>query len=280
MGINEKREGEMSPGPANLEGWRRAIEEGRLSAIRREALVAVIQDLGAKADPKMLNPLLRELSDHAMKLLRKNVGRNHPNEGQDIIDRAHHDLLEALFDPNSADGQGFREAYYSRLFFRLKDAIGKEVRERRTEDDIVALESVKAKKIAMSDTPGQPTGEIEEDKDGDEDDLAELEISHALSAGVELEDHDDAAPTKTEFTAGLMDGVNAMQEQIYVNSLLEEHIPDPCKRLAYRLYMDDIPARSKKTISIESALGIDESTARCWIKETNEILKAKVEAHK
>lgn len=280
MGTNEKLEGEVPPVPTDLEGWRRVIAEGRLSAIRREALVAVIQDLGAKANPKVLNPLLRELSDHAMKLLRKNVGRNYPNEGQDIIDRAHHDLIKALFDPNSADGKGFREAYYSRLFFRLKDAIGKEVRGRRTEDDIVAAKSAKVQKIAKSDTPGQPTEEIEEDKDVDEDDLAELGISHALSSGGGLEDHDDAAPTKTEFTAGLMDGVNAMQEQIYVNSLLEEHITDPRKRLAYRLYMDDIPAKSKKTISIASALGIDESTARCWIEETNEILKAKVEAPK
>lgn len=29
-----------------------------------------------------------------------------------LSDRAHHDLFKALFDPNSADGKGFREAYY------------------------------------------------------------------------------------------------------------------------------------------------------------------------
>lgn len=280
MGINEKLEGGMSLGPTDLEGWRCVIAEGKLSAIRREALVAVIQDLGPKADPKVLNPLLRELNDHAMKFLSNRVGRNHPNKGQDIIDRTHHDLIEALFDPNSADGKGFREAYYSRLLFRLTDAIRKEVKERRTEDDILAAKLAKAQKIAKSDTPEQSTEEIEEDEDIDEDDLAELEISHALSSGSGLENHDDAAPARTECTAGLMDGVNAMQEQIYVNSLLEEHIPDPRKRLAYRLYMDDIPAKSKKTPSIASALGIDESTVRCWIKEINEILKAKVEAPK
>lgn len=280
MGINEKHEGKVSPVPTDLEGWRCAIATGRLSEIRREALVGVIQDLGPNADSQVLNPLLRELSDHAMKLLRKKVGRNHPNEGQDIIDRAHYDLIKALFDPNSADGKGFREAYYSRLSFRLKDAIGKEARERRTEDDIVAAKSAKAQKMAKSDTSGHSTEGIEEDEDIDEDDLAELEISHAFSSGVGSEDHDDAAPTKTECIDGLMDGVNAMQDQIYVNSLLEEHIPDSRKRLAYRLYMDDIPAKSEKTVSIASALGIDESTARCWIKEINEILKAKVEAPK
>lgn len=277
MGTKEKFREEAPPGPTDIEGWRRVIAEGRLPDIRREALVAAIQDLGAKADPKVLNPLLRELSDHAMKHLRKNVWRNHLNGGQDIIDRVHYDLIEALFDPCSADGKGFREAYYSRLYFRLKDAIAKEVRERRTEDDIVATKSAKLQKKGRSECQNQPSEELDEEEAGDEDDLAELEASHALTSEFGLDDHDDATPTKTEFTAGLMDGVNAMQEQIYVNSLLEEHIPDPHKRLAYQLYMDGIPAKSKKTMSIASALGIDECTARCWIEEINEILKSKVE---
>lgn len=280
MGTNEKFRGEAPPDPTDMAGWRRAIAEGRLPDIRREALVAVIQDLGAKADPQVLNPLLRELSDHAMKHLRKKVWRNHLNGGQDIIDRVHYDLIEALFDPCSADGKGFREAYYSRLYFRLKDAIAKEVRERRTEDDIVAAKSAKLQKKGRSECQNQPSEELDKEDPSDEDDLAEFEASHAFTSEFGLDDHDDAAPTKTEFTAGLMDDVNAMQEQIYVNSLLEENIPDPRKQLAYRLYMDGIPAKSKKTLSIASALGIEESTARRWIEETNEILKAKVEAPK
>lgn len=280
MGINEKVREEASPGPTDVEGWRRAIAEGRLPDIRREALVAAIQDLGAQADPKVLNPLLRELSDHAMKFLRKKVGRNHPNEGQDIIDRTHHNLMKALCDSNSADGKGFREAYYPRLLYRLKDAIGKEVMERRTEDDILAAKSAKLQNKARSESQNQPREELEEEETGDEDDLAELEASHALGSEVGLVDHDDAAPTKAVCTAGLMDGVNAMQEQIYVNSLLEEHVPDPRKRLAYRFYMDEVPAKSKKTMSIASALGIEESTARRWVEEINEILKTKVEAPK
>lgn len=272
MEINEKFSGEIPHDSTDIAGWSRVIAEGRLHGIRREALVAVIQDIGAQADPQVLNPLLRELSDHAMKHLRRKVGRNHHNGGQDIIDRVYFDLIEALFDPCSADGKGFREAYYSRLHFRLKDAIAKEVMERRTEEDIVAAKSAKLQKKSRSECQNQPSDELDEKETGDEDDLAESEFG--------LNDHDDAAPTKTEFTAGLMDGVNAMQEQIYVNSLLEEHIPDPHKRLAYQLYMDGIPAKSKKTMSIASALGIDECTARCWIEEINEILKSKVEAPK
>lgn len=280
MGISEKFKEEATPGPTDLEGWRCAIDEGRLPDIRREALVVVIQDLGAHADPKVLNPLLRELSDHAMKLLRKNVGRNHPNEGQDIIDRAHYDLIEALFDPGSADGKGFRKAYYSRLFFRLKDAIGKEVMERRTEDDILAAKSAKVKKSGSLESQNQPSEDLEEEHTGDEDDLAELDASHAIRSEVGLVDHDDAAPTKALCTAGLMDGVNQNQEQIYVDRLLEQHITDPYKRFAYRLHMDGVPAKSKRTMSIASSLGIDESTARLWIEEVSEILKTKVEAKK
>lgn len=280
MRINEKFREESSLGPTDVEEWCRAIAEGRLPDIRREALVAAIQDLGAYADSKVLNPLLRELSDHAMKLLRKNVGRNHPNEGQDIIDRAHYDLIEALFDPGSADGKGFREAYYSRLFFRLKDAIGKEVMERRTEDDILAAKSAKVKKRGSSESQNQTSEELEEEETGDEDDLTEMEASHALAPEVGLVDHDDAAPTKTVCTVGLMDDVNQNQEQIYVDRLLEKHIANPHKRLAYRLHMNGVPAKSKRTMSIASALGIDESTARLWIEEVTEILKTKVEAKK
>ena len=162
----------------------------------------------------------------------------------------------------------------------LKDAIGKEVRERRTEDDIVAAKSAKVQKRDNSESQKQPSEELEEEETDDEDDLAELETSHALASGVGLGDHDDVVPTKAEYTAGLMDGANTMQEQIYVNSLLEEHIPDPRKRLVYQLYMNEGPAKSKKAMSIASVLGIEESTARRWIEETNEILKTKVEAPK
>ncbi len=59
------------------------------------------------------------------------VGHNHPNQGEDIIHRAHSNLFEALVDPNSKDGTGLRVAFASRVRFRAKDALAVEYRHSR-----------------------------------------------------------------------------------------------------------------------------------------------------
>lgn len=275
---------EAPPGPNDLPGWRRVIDEGRLPGIKREDLVATIQDLGPHANPQVLNPMLRELSDHAWKTLRKCVGTNHPNQGNDVIERAHFAFIQALYDPTSADGKGFRQAYYSRLSYRLKDAIGKEIRSRRSEDDILEARAKKAQeRLGMHKAKTaieNHAKEDDEDEDpGDEGDLAMLEVSRLGRAGTDFGEQDDSGPTKAEYEAGLMDGVNAMQGQIYVDQLLNRCVHDERKRLAFRLHMEQISAKSKKTISIASVLGIDGSTARAWIKEVAEILKEKMEGN-
>ena len=57
---------------------------------------------------------------------------------------------------------------------------------------------------------------------------------------------------------------------------LAENIKDDRKRLAFRLYMDDVPFKSKRHHSIAKALGIDEKTARLWIEEIKAQLKEKI----
>jgi hypothetical protein len=66
------------------------------------------------------------------------------------------------------------------------------------------------------------------------------------------------------------------QEQIEVDMFLEANVNDERKRLAFHLYMNGTPAKSKKTDSIAAALGITDQTARAWIKEVQAILKSKV----
>lgn len=56
-----------------------------------------------------------------------------------------------------------------------------------------------------------------------------------------------------------------------VEQILEQ-IPHGQKRLAFRLFMDDIPFKSKKSASIADALGISEKTAREWVKEVQALL--------
>ncbi len=67
-----------------------------------------------------------------------------------------------------------------------------------------------------------------------------------------------------------------INESIDVESILEK-ITDDRKRLAFRLHMDGIPFKSKKSSSIAAALGISEKTAREWIKEVQALLQPVVE---
>lgn len=283
MGTNFRLD--SPPGATDLEGWRRVIDEGRLLVLPPEALVAALQDMGPSADKQIRNALAKALSDDSIRRLRRRVGKNHPNEGWDIIYRAHEDLFKAIGKPNSADGKGFREAYVPRLLYRLKDAIAKEYRERRTENDILAEKANKKHKSAKPQKPTQPdepVAVIEEIDGNSEDDLADIEASQTVALPFDTgSDDDDAAPTKTEHDPELMADVNAMLEQMDVNRLLENNIPNEKKRLAFRLFMDLVPFKSTKketTHSIADVLEIDESTARNWIKEVIEILKTKVGA--
>jgi hypothetical protein len=68
------------PGSTDLDGWRQAIDDGRLSTFRLEALVAALQDLGLTTDSKVRNALAKHLSDATLKMLQKRVGLNHANE--------------------------------------------------------------------------------------------------------------------------------------------------------------------------------------------------------
>jgi RNA polymerase sigma factor (sigma-70 family) len=125
-------EEEPPPRPTDLEGWRRAISEGHLRTFKMEAVVAAIQDLGPNADKLVINPLVLHASDTILRILRWHVGTNHRNQGEDIVEEAHGQLIQAIFTPNSADGKGLREAFVPRIRFRAADAIraDKEMRKR------------------------------------------------------------------------------------------------------------------------------------------------------
>jgi hypothetical protein len=58
-----------------------------------------------------------------------------------------------------------------------------------------------------------------------------------------------------------------------VENILDQ-VTDDRKRLAFRLFMDGVPFKSKKTECIADALGISEKTAREWVKEVRELLSA------
>ncbi|PWS37132.1 hypothetical protein DFH01_09700 [Falsiroseomonas bella] len=74
-------------------------------------------------DQRVLGELLQELADRATRHLRKRVNRNLPNEGLDLIQSAVDKMVDAALGPDSPDAEGFCQAFYARLSFRLTDRI-------------------------------------------------------------------------------------------------------------------------------------------------------------
>lgn len=117
---------EDGPDPGNITAWRRVIESGALSKIPGHQLVAAAQKIGPSGDRRVITALMTEISDRMMRILRKYIGRNHRNEGCDMIEEAHGKLIEAVLLPESADGTAMRTAFVATVKFRAADAIRSE----------------------------------------------------------------------------------------------------------------------------------------------------------
>jgi DNA-directed RNA polymerase specialized sigma24 family protein len=255
---------EPPPDSTDVDKWRQSIADGRFRRFPLEVIAAAIQDLRPNRDGGLINALAKHLSESVYRIVRRYVGCNHPNVGNDIVDRVHDQFFEALLQPQSADGKGIRIALVSRLQFRAKDAIAKEARERRIPDEAAAKPRKKAKTV---DAPVDEGREVE---------FVDIDEQHHLVEEAGWSDGDDAPLTKARWNPALLDAVRAADEKIDVDRFLEENIKDGQKRLAFRLFMDGLPFKSKKYDSIAKALGIDEKTARLWIEEIQKQLKDKI----
>jgi DNA-directed RNA polymerase specialized sigma24 family protein len=256
---------DLPPKSTDVEGWRQVVVEERCCHFPFEAIVAALQDLGPNTDKAVRNGLAKYLSDSIYTLLRRNVGHNHPNDGQDIIDRVHFQFFEALARPQSADGKAMREYCVARVLFRLKDAISKEARDRRVLDETKVSKRKKQNKAEK--LQGEDLVEVDSVRIGEPADATEDE---------DASDGEELGLSRVKHDPSLMDGVRDIDQQIDVDRFLKETIKDDRKRLAFRLLMDDMPYKSKKSNSIAKALVIDETTARKWIREVQEQLKEKV----
>ena len=117
----------QSPLPSDLAGWRRVVAEDRLASCRMEDVVAAVQGMGPDGEEKILQALMLRISNEIIRILRWRIGKNHANEGIDMIERAHGQLIEAVLRPDSADGKGLRVAFRRRIEFRAADAIQAEL---------------------------------------------------------------------------------------------------------------------------------------------------------
>jgi DNA-directed RNA polymerase specialized sigma24 family protein len=247
----DTQQGEEPPKSTDLEGWRKAIEGNRLKKFRLEALAAAFQDLG-HVDQQIQHALAKRLSDSIVGMLRKRVGSNHPNGGEDIIYRVHGEIFVALMSPRSADGKALRRRFGSLVLYRMKDAIAKEQRERRTPDDILA--DKKLKKEKAEGVPGKETVDLNASVGPKNEETEEIEAGN--DEEIKGPDADDD------------DGLIGVDERLDVERILDS-VSDERKRLAFHLSMNGVPFKTKRknVESIADALGISERTAREWVKE-------------
>ncbi|MDI5925222.1 hypothetical protein QBK93_11095 [Rhizobium leguminosarum] len=266
------------PPSRDIEAWREAVAQGYHRGYKLEVLVAALQDLGPSADKRVREALASRLSDAIMGLLRKRVGPNHPNQGWDIIERAHTELLTSLLNPGSADGTMMRKALVTLVEYRVKDAIASEFKHSRIPTTRVAKSADPEAKVLG--TSGRKA-ESDKSEHGDQD-LADEELDgsdesfrgRCLPSRTELGDDDEE--NDAGYTSGvirdpsLMDGVRDIDESLDVNRILST-IKDPRKRLAFYLYMD-VPIHSTKGNSIAAALGVDRKTVKMWISEVKDQL--------
>ena len=114
---------EEPPSPSDLEGWRSVAAADGLRRLRPEDIVAAIQHIGPNGDQRLLAALSTHISDELLRRIKRLVGKNHRNEGEDIIWRAHHQLILAVLKPNSKDGQALCKSFRKCVEFRVADAI-------------------------------------------------------------------------------------------------------------------------------------------------------------
>jgi hypothetical protein len=114
---------EEPPSPFDLEGWRSVAAGGRLRLLRPEDIVAAIQHIGPNGDQRVLADLITYVSGELLRIIKRLVGKNQRNEGEDIIWRAHHQLIVAVLKPGSKDGQALCKTFRTCVEFRVADAI-------------------------------------------------------------------------------------------------------------------------------------------------------------
>ncbi|NQE65500.1 sigma-70 family RNA polymerase sigma factor [Caulobacter sp. RHG1] len=117
---------EEGPDPGDIAGWRQVVDRQELSKIPGHRLVMAAQKIGSSGGRRTINALMSEISDRIMRILRKRIGRNHRNEGWDMIEEAHGKLIDAVLLPKSADGTAMRTAFVATIRFRAADAIRRE----------------------------------------------------------------------------------------------------------------------------------------------------------
>ena len=156
MGIEKATKTDYRP-PPPPEGWRKVVDRQELDQYFIQDVVWVLRKHGDKLDRKTLVELMGHISKQILNVLRGFVGKNHYNDGRDIIDDVHSQLIRAVLNPDSKDGQALCEAFVPRIRHRARDAIRDERNrvQRYTSAEVVPIDS-------CAETPQSPIDEVDE----------------------------------------------------------------------------------------------------------------------
>lgn len=119
------------PDPIDSEAWLDVSASGRLSACPPGAVVTALRAQMRVGHRSAANALAQHLSGEITRCLRRMIGLNHPDAGEPMIERAHGEMMKAVFDPAHSDHEALEEAFAARLAFRALDAIRVERRHNR-----------------------------------------------------------------------------------------------------------------------------------------------------
>ena len=110
------------PEAADEAGWAAAVATGDLRECPPGLLVGALRALAADGGHRLVRDLTLHVSDRVTRRLRKLIGTDHANDGEDIIAEAHAEIMEAVFDPESADGPALVANFWPRTRNRGIDA--------------------------------------------------------------------------------------------------------------------------------------------------------------
>ncbi len=113
---------EAWPAAADEVGWKAVVAAAELGDCPPGEIVGALRALYLDGDRRLVQALTLHVSDRVTRRLRRLIGTNHPNRGEDVVERAHGVIMDAIFDPTSADGAELVAHFWGRVRHRGIDA--------------------------------------------------------------------------------------------------------------------------------------------------------------
>ncbi|WP_139215637.1 sigma-70 family RNA polymerase sigma factor [Methylobacterium sp. UNC300MFChir4.1] len=110
--------------------WTRIVDGAGLPEHDPRTIVAACRGLDHGPDARLRGAMVVHLTQVAQQILRPQVAAHYQNRSRDPVDEVVEAMVEAVLNPNSADGVGFERSFRGKLEKRLIDRIRQEKKRR------------------------------------------------------------------------------------------------------------------------------------------------------